>query len=201
MKKNLKSLANYKYLENIIDLKNKRTVQFTYLVLTIIALMFFGLFAINPTLSTIAKLQKELADSEFVDDQLRRKIQNLSSLQQGYAIIQNDLPEIESSVPKSPQAPILIAQIQSVAKTNSISLLSTQVFPVELNQIASPTKSHGTFSFIILGQGTNASISDFVDKISKIQRVISLDQITLTKKADSSNLLQISLRGSAYFKK
>lgn len=201
MKKNLKSLSNYKYFENIIDLKNKRTVQFTYLVLTIIALIFFGLFAINPTLSTIAKLERELADNQFVDDQLGRKIQNLSSLQGSYAGISNDLPEIESSIPKNPQAPILIAQIQSVAKTNSITLLSTQVFPVELNQNVNPTKSHGTFSFIILGEGSNANISDFVDRISKIQRVISLDQITLAKKADSGSLLQVSLRGSAYFKK
>ena len=59
MKKNFKNL-NLAYIENVIDLKNKRAVQFTYLVLTIIALTFFGLFAINPTLSTIAKLQKEI---------------------------------------------------------------------------------------------------------------------------------------------
>lgn len=200
MKKDLKSL-NLQYFENAIDLKNKRTVQFTYLVLTIIALTFFGLFAINPTLTTIAKLQKELDDNQFVDDQLGRKIQNLSSLQQSYASIQDDLPAIESSIPKNPKAPILIAQIQSVAKTNSITLISTQVFPVELIQNAKTDKSHTTFSFIILGQGTNSNISDFVDRMSKIQRVISLDQITLTKKADSSDLLQISLKGSAFFKK
>jgi Tfp pilus assembly protein PilO len=200
MKKNLKSL-NLQYFENVIDLKNKRTVQFTYLVLTIIALIFFGLFAINPTLTTIAKLERELDDNQFVDDQLGRKIQNLSSLQASFVTIQDDLPAIDASIPKNPQAPILIAQIQSVAKDENITLLSTQVFPVELDQNATKNKSHGTFSFIILGEGSNQSISAFVDRISKVQRVISLDQITLTKKADSSELLQISIRGSAYFKK
>ena len=200
MKKNLKNL-NLAYFENVIDLKNKRTIQFTYLVLTIIALTFFGLFAINPTLTTIAKLERELDDNQFVDDQLQRKIQNLSSLQTSYAGISNDLPMIESSIPKNPQAPILIAQVQSVAKTNNVTLLSTQVFPVELNQYAKTDKSQSAFSFIILGEGTKSSISDFVDRMSKMQRVISLDQITLTKRADSSDLLQISLRGSAYFKK
>lgn len=201
MKKNFKSLANYKYFENVIDLKNKRTVQFTYLVLTIIALIIFGLFAINPTLSTITKLQKELDDNRYVDDQLGRKIQNLTSLQGSYATIQDDLPAIESSIPKNPQAPILIAQIQSVAKDESITLLSTQVFPVGLTPNATKNPTDGTFTFIILGQGINQNISAFIDKISKIQRVISFDQITLTKKADSSELLQISIRGSAYFKK
>ena len=196
MKKNLKNL-NLAYFENVIDLKNKRTIQFTYLVLTIIALTFFGLFAINPTLTTIAKLERELDDNQFVDDQLQRKIQNLSSLQTSYAGISNDLPTIESSIPKNPQAPILIAQVQSVAKTNNVTLLSTQVFPVELNQYAKTDKSQSAFSFIILGEGTKSSISDFVDRMSKMQRVISLDQITLTKRADSSDLLQISLRGSA----
>ena len=200
MKKNLKNL-NLAYFENVIDLKNKRTIQFTYLVLTVIALTFFGLFAINPTLTTIAKLERELDDNQFVDDQLQRKIQNLSSLQTSYAGISNDLPMIESSIPKNPQAPILIAQVQSVAKTNNVTLLSTQVFPVELNENAKTDKNQSAFSFIILGEGSNSSISDFVDRMSKMQRVISLDQITLTKRADSSDLLQISLRGSAYFKK
>ena len=199
MKKNIKSL-NLQYFENVIDLKNKRTVQFTYLVLTIMALTFFGVFAINPTLSTIAKLHKELADNQFVDDQLGRKIQNLSSLQQSYATTQDDLPIIESSVPKNPQAPILLAQAQSVAKESNITLISTQVFPVELNQNSKINKNYSTFSFILLGQGTISDISDFVDRLSKIQRVISLDQINLTKKADSSDMLQISIRGSAYFK-
>lgn len=197
MKKNFKNL-NLAYIENVIDLKNKRAVQFTYLVLTILALTFFGLFAINPTLSTIAKLQKELEDNKFVDEQLERKIQNLSVLQRSYAEIQNDLPIIEDSVPKNPQAPILIAQIQSVAQSTGINLLNSQVFPVELNQ--SSKKNYSTFSFIVLGEGTKTDISDYVERISKIQRIVSLDQINLIKKADTSSLLQISIRGSAFFK-
>lgn len=197
MKNNFKNI-NLQYFENIIDLKNKRAVQFTYLVLTIIALIFFGLFAINPTLSTIAKLQKELDDNKFVDEQLEKKIQNLSILQRSYGQIQDDLPIIEDAIPKNPKAPILLAQIQSLAESSGLDLLNSQVFPVDLIQTSK--KNYISFSFVVLGEGTQSSIGDFINKISGMERIVSLDQINLTKRADSSGLLQVSVRGSAYFK-
>ncbi len=201
MKRNFKNLANYKYFESLIDLKSQRTIQLTYLILTIIALIFFGVFAINPTLSTIAKLQKELSDNQFVDESLQRKISNLSSLQQSYSLLTADLPTINNSIPKTPIAPILVAQIQSIAKLAGITILSSQVFPVQLTAKGTNSEKFQTFTFIILGQGLNSNITSFIDGLSKMQRIISLDQVTLTKKADQGDILQISLRGSAYFKK
>lgn len=199
MKKDLKSIANYKYLESLIDIKNKRTVQFAYLTFTIIALIFFGIFAINPTLSTIAKLQKELSDNQFVDEQLQRKISNLSTLQSSYANIQNDLSVIDSAIPTNPQAPILIAQIQSIASSSNIAILSAQVLPVELGKQNSSQK-YGSFSFTILGQGSQDNISQFISALSTMQRIISLDQITVTKKDDGTGNFQVSIRGSGIFK-
>ena len=53
--------------------KKDRTQKVTTLAMTLIALSFFGLFAINPTLSTISRLQKELEDAKFVDQHLKGK--------------------------------------------------------------------------------------------------------------------------------
>ena len=199
MKNNLKNIANYKYFETLIDVKSKRTIQFTYLTLTIVALIFFGIFAINPTLSTIAKLQKELSDNQFVDQQLQTKINNLSTLQTSYANLQPDISVIDEAVPKTPQAPILIAQIQSVANETNISILNAQVLPVQLSQ-ATGTQTNGSFSFTVLGQGSEDNIYKFISNLANMQRIISLDQITVTRQDDGTGNFQASIRGSGLFK-
>lgn len=199
MKKNLKNLANYKYFENLIDAKNQRTIQFIYLVFTIIALIFFGIFAINPTLSTIAKLQKELSDNQFVDEQLQRKINNLSKLQTSYANLGPDIEMIDNSVPKTPQAPNLIAQIQSVAIAANVNVLSVQVQPVQLIEPGN-SKKNGSFSFSIFVLGTQSNIYSMISSLLAMQRVISIDEITITKKNEESSSFQASIRGSGIFK-
>ena len=79
-----KKLQQKKYFQMLPDFKEERTRKFTTLVFTLLALSFFGLFAISPTLSTIANLNKQLSDNEFVDSQLQNKINNLYTLQQDY---------------------------------------------------------------------------------------------------------------------
>lgn len=199
LKKSFKSIGNYKYLESVLDLKNKRTVELTYLSLTIVALIFFGVFAINPTLSTIAKLQKELSDNQFVENQLQKKITSLSSLQTAYNALQSDLPIINSSIPKNPQAPLLLGQVQSVAKSSGVSIISDQIFPIELENKTAPTKKQGSFIFSILMEGSEDKLGLFINGISNMRRVISIDQITYTKKADDSETFQLSIKGTAFF--
>src|SRR3989344_8503364 len=94
-----------KYFEYLPDLKKEKTQKYSSIIFSLISLSFFGLFAINPTLSTIAKLKKELSDAKFVDSELAEKIANLSSLQEKYNIVEQDIPFVLAAVPKNPQIP------------------------------------------------------------------------------------------------
>lgn len=199
--KPLKNLNTKKYLNAIPDLrKNKRTTEITYLILTLIALIFFGLAAINPTLSTIAKLRKELEDSKFVDSQLQTKISNLATLQEEYQAISSDLPLIDEAVPKMPLAPLLAAQIQSVAQSSSVTILTLQMLPVELTKKTTGKEKYGTSPFSILIEGQYSDLYNFLDSLSRMQRIVSIEQISMLKKSEDSTTLQLNIRGSGYFK-
>src|SRR4051794_1976618 len=89
---NLTAAKYREYLKLLPSIHDERTQLITMLIFTFVALSFFGLFAINPTLSTIVELKKELSDSQFVDQQLTNKINNLESLQQRYNLLGPDLP-------------------------------------------------------------------------------------------------------------
>lgn len=65
--KDLLKNTKIKYLQLLPNLKGEKTQKFTTLILTFFALSFFGLLAINPTISTISELNKELEDNKFVD--------------------------------------------------------------------------------------------------------------------------------------
>lgn len=185
---------NYGFLSN---LKGERTQKFTTIVLTVIALAIFGIFAINPTISTIAMLRKELDDNTLVDNKLTEKINNLSTLQKKYNGMQKDLPLILSAVPKGAEVPLLAAQIQSIAKETNVSIENFQSFQVEVGNTPSPRK-YSSFSFTVSAVGTYNDLYNFLKTLSNMQRVVSLDLLSLTKKT-AVNQVDLSVKGEAYF--
>src|SRR6266699_3633243 len=111
------SAAKYReYLKLLPDMQKENVRAITMLIFTFAALSFFGVFAINPTLSTIITLKKQLADSSFVAEQLLTKINNLSALQTKYNLLQNDLPVLLEAIPDNAAAPTLMGQVVGLAQ-------------------------------------------------------------------------------------
>ncbi len=195
----IKDLKKSKYAELIPDFKEEKTRKFTTLALTIIALSFFSLFAINPTLSTIAKLNKEIEDNKFVHEQLQRKINNLTELQQKYSQVQQDLSSIYSSIPQKSDIPLLVGQIQTLARENSLEVTSLQTFQVEVSEGGSKNK-FTSFSFSVNANGNYQNISEFINDLVNMQRIINIENLAITRRTTETNSLQLSLRGTAFFK-
>ena len=195
-----KNLQKKKYFEMLPDFKEERMQKFTTLVFTIVALSFFGLFAINPTLSTIANLNKQLEDNKFVDQQLQSKINNLYLLQQKYNELTPDLPYVLDSFPKNPQAPLLVGQLQSLAKSSNITVNSLQTFEVEVPNSSVTTKKFYAFSFSISASGSYENISKFIDSVVKMQRIVSINIFSLSKNSGEGPSTQLNFKGTAYFK-
>lgn len=180
---------------------NKNTRKFTTIILTLIALSFFGLFAINPTLSTIAKLQKELEDNQFIDNSLRQKISNLSILQQKYSVLQNDIPIILNTIPQDSQIPLVMGEIQSIVKQSNIQLESLQNFQVELVKNNDTNNKYYSFEFSVSGFGSYDNISKFINSLVNMQRLIQIEALSINRQTDSNTSLRFTLRGMAFYKK
>ncbi len=195
-----KNLQKKKYFEMLPDFKEERMQKFTTLVFTIIALSFFGLFAINPTLSTIANLNKQLSDSKFVDQELQSKINNLYLLQEKYGQLTPDIPYVLDSFPKNPQVPLLIAQLQSLAQSSNVAITGLQTFEIEIPNSSVNTKKYYAFSFSISANGSYESISKFIDSMIKMQRIVSINILSLSRNSGEGPSTQLNFKGTAYFK-
>lgn len=194
----LKELQKNKYLKLFPDFREERTQKITYIALTFVALSFFGLLAINPTLSTISKLTKELKDNRFVEQQLQKKINDLSVLQEKYNALQSDLPYVYSAVPTNPNAALLVAQIQSLTQSSKVKLKTVQVFSVDSD---SGKKQYSAFNFSLNATGNFSEIAKFISSLSSMRRITVQNIISITKQTGKENTLLLTVKGEAFFKK
>jgi Tfp pilus assembly protein PilO len=191
-----------KYLALMPDLKQENTKKFTAIVLTLSASIILGLFAINPTFSTVANLQKQISDNQFVDQQLQTKINNLSALRQKYTGLQNDLPVVYEAIPQSPEIPPLVAQVQTIAQNSNFKLNNFQTFTVDLSKQPTTAQKYSTFDFGFSGQGSYTDMTNFLDKLTNFQRIITIDNLSISRVStnDNQSALQLSVKGTALFK-
>ncbi len=175
-----------------------KNIKYT-VILTLGTTILFALFAINPTISTIVKLRREINDSRFVEKRLSEKIKNLSSLSSEYQNIQKDLPFILDAIPLRPEAPTLVAQIQSIANDSEVRISKLDVASINLTTQDASTSS--SFAFEITGQGDYENLQKFISDLINMQRIVSVDSISITKDAETNENLEINIKGSSYFKK
>lgn len=199
MKKLIKTSNYEKYYKDFVPyLKKEKSQKYLLIILSLSASIFFFIFAINPTLSTIAKLKKQISDAKYVEGMLSQKINNLSSLTQEYQTIESDIPYIMDANPKNPQVPILVGQIQTLGKDSSIEVTNIEVKPVNL---ISPTSTQSSsLNFEISGKSTYDNMQKFIDDLNKMQRALSIVGIQASKSLEGEGL-DFIIKAQAYFKK
>ena len=202
MQDTTKNIIKIKYFPKLPYLSQERSQKFFAIVLTLLALSFFGFFAINPTVSTIVKLRKEVSDSEFVYKELETKIKNLSILRKQYSSMQTDLPVVTDGITTQPDVHLLFAQVQGAAQKSNIKLSKLQNFEIEiLKNNKTLGKKYYSYSFAIAGSGPFENISDFVSTITNMQRIIDIDIFSISSAAEQSNQpLEFNIQGTAFFK-
>ena len=192
--------SNYdKYYKDLIPVfKKEKNQKYLFIILSLSASIVFILFAINPTLSTISKLKKQIEDAIIVEQQLSDKINNLSKLNDEYNSIKKDLPIVMDAVPNSPQAPNLVSLIQSLAQQSSVNLTSVNISTVNLNPTVS-TKS-SMFEFEISGDSSYENTNIFISKLIRMQRALTINSIQISK-SKAEEKIEMLIDGQAYFKK
>lgn len=204
MEKKLDKQTLKKRYEDIIPLfKEEKTQNFTTTVLTLIAFVIFGLFAINPTITTIAQLRKQLSDSQFVYDKLQEKINNLKTLQVQYAQMTDDLGLVLKAIPESPTIPLVTGQVHALVVKNNLELIRLQVLQIELSASnasnSAVLKQNGSFVFLLDAKGTTVDTARFLSSLINTQRIITIDTLSATRDSEKTGLMTISLRARAYF--
>lgn len=193
------TLYKQKYGKLFTDQDKKRTTAYTYLILTLFTVSFFGFFAIKPTLSTISTLQKEKSDSQQVLEELNKKLAALQTLSAQYE--QMGAPTINlinAAVPPSPQIPELTRKIEVIAHENNLDVRRLDFGSIEIFPQTKSDSPIFSFIFTISAEGNTSDVNHFISKLINIDRIITLEQVTTN---NIEGLQDASITGRAYFYK
>lgn len=193
--------SNYdRYYKNLVPyLRKENSQKYFYIILSISASIFFLIFAINPTLTTIVNLRKQISDAKFVEARLSEKINNISSLTIQYNEIENDLPILFDAIPNNPNAPELVGQIRTLGQEAEVEITSVEVLPLILT--AKISTSSSTFNFEVTGSSTFDNTQSFINNLINMQRVVSINSIQVSKSSKIEDEVDFNLSGFVFYKK
>ncbi|OGD62184.1 hypothetical protein A2160_01385 [Candidatus Beckwithbacteria bacterium RBG_13_42_9] len=183
--------------------------------LTILASLFavtlLAIFAIKPTLTTIASLTKEIEDKQKISLQLETKTKALQSAEANYSQIVSQIPLIETVLPTKPDFARLEQEIEYLAWQHQVIISSGNFggFVVagketeKKDDSKRPTESAGTkdISFNLIAGGSYQNLKEFIQDLENLDRVIVIGSINFTKESEIKGVeLQVSIMGKAFYK-
>lgn len=200
-----------RYQRYFVDLRalyqRKDVVIYTGLTLSLFAVAFFGLFALRPTLVTIASLTKEIRSKRETEQKLQTKINDLRQAQINYAQVASSVYLVNQALPTNSSLPEIIYQIEGLAQKNNLTLNSLTFMPVDIiNKNPKQKSVSKTFSpaseigFDLTIKGNYENIKAFLDSLEKLRRIIIVDSFRLNQtKVEEETTMNLNLAGRAFY--
>jgi Tfp pilus assembly protein PilO len=184
---------------------SKKTKTYSGIVFTLLAITFFAIFAIKPTLIIISQLIKETKDQKEVNKVLEEKINDLSKAQSQYSKISKDLYLVDQSLPLKPEASLLIKELEVLAYYSSVELVSFKVNQTFVNASQEQLNSEktaentGTIYFSITASGNYDSLKTFLKSLDNLRRIILVDSFSFKSNTLENEKLTLTLNAKAYY--
>lgn len=199
----LQNLSPKQYKEVIKllpDMHKEKNKAILMIIFTFFALALLGIFAINPTVSTIFTLQKQVQENQRIFEQLTTKMNALSSLQQQYTNLTNDLPFVYDAIPKEAQVPFLAAQIQNIAAQTNVTIQSFRVSEIPLTSGSPTDQTAWSFTVTLEVRGTYDDLTSFATLLTDFSRIVTIDSIAISKDKQERDLV-LHIKSREYFKR
>lgn len=193
-----KTARYFTYIEPVLKIPIVKT--YGPLIFNIIALIIFIIFAIKPTLETIAVLQKQLSLQQETLQKITQKSENLSLARKNYQQIdQNTKLKIQIAFPQNPNLATLTKSLEEIARASQASISALQVQPLTIErQTTGVTLQEISFTFNT--EGSFNTLKKVLESLNVSERIISWGSISFSKIEGQSSLL-MSLSGKGYYLK
>ncbi len=204
----------YQSLEPILSKPKSRA--YTTIVFSFLAISLFGWYAIRPTIQTIIVLKREISDKIEINKKMEDKITALIEAQANYQEVESLLPAVDQALPIIPDAVPLLIQLRNLASMSGTLITTVQLPSVPLTGQEpgpgtgkTPANKHQLYDVAIAVQGSYQNIRTFLEGITSMRRIVSVDSVTVTpisagfvgteSAIPSSRLLQLALKLKAYY--
>lgn len=160
----------------------KEVMISTYLIVSLFTVSFFAVVFIRPTAVTIAKLWREIQDKKVVYTQLEKKIRNLEEAQAIFTTIEKDLVYLDRALPASHDYSRFLREIEYLGFSHGLEITSARYDGVELyssNEASKEAKKIDEYSYTLSVKGSFSQIYSFIADFERLDRLVSLQSITI----------------------
>lgn len=190
-----KDYLRYKeFFLNIINVYYSRPNLRIYLelMLSIVAIIVFSVFAIRPTVLTILELNNEIKSKQDLIGKLQQKTRDLETANNLFSSSTEDIKLIDQAVPDNSSPDIFIKKIEELAKNNSLQILAFSMADVSIKG----QESKNELPFTISVTGTYSNINLFLENLEKQIRPAIINSFTINSViVDGSKKLTLLLDG------
>lgn len=155
--------------------KNKKVLIFSSLL--IIPLLLFYLFLIQPAQDKIAALQKQVQNSSEELNKVRKAARELPKHEQDFLKAKEIFELTSVLLPKSQEIPDLLRNISDLGRQSGLDFLSF------IPGIETPKDFYAEIPLDIKIRGPYHNLGLFLDKISKLERIVTVNNVK-TEKVD-----------------
>lgn len=152
---------------------------------TVILIIFFVVFAISPTVTTISSLIGQINAKELEQSQLKDKINQVIKAQDLYSQVQEKYSLVTQSLPDQPSYYQAANQVFGVATSASVPLDGLSIV---LSSPVSTTENLKSFSIPTSFTGSFTQISAALDNLILNRRLIQIPSVAFSlSKSDTSS--------------
>lgn len=168
-----------KYPFKLEENQKQTFVVYAYIIFTLFAVSLFGIFAINPILSTISNLKRQYSDNKFIEQSLINKLDALKSLDNSYLQNYSLLEKAYIAIPETSQIPIFTRKIEVLATQHGLNIKQLDMGKVELSPAGKKADGDYSLSFHLSLEGTEEAINNFISDIIDLDRIVGIDTIAI----------------------
>lgn len=176
------------------------------IVMSLVIVAIFAVFALRPTLITIVTLRKTILESRKMLQQLQSKTTNVQRAAELLETIKSSLARVDLGITKEgADYRSITTQIEMITRQAGVQLQSESLGATLLYSrvIApyNPNKSQGVVALPVTLRvsGSYANIVDFLRALTNMERVMGIDSIVVTKEGGSrEGVVTVSLNVSGY---
>lgn len=198
--------ARYKhYYRQIWKYYQKPVVKVSFaLLLTIFTIIFFAVFAIKPTLVTIAELLKTIEEKEEVLAKLKKKAAALNSAQNEYSLNSDGIARLNQAVPDDKDVQELMTMVEATAAHHALVIDSFSFSELEYKKNPSLPDAV-TIPFTISLTADYVSLKSFLHDLVRLPRFLSVESISFSEPdgsddpTSSTDSIQLSIRLNAHY--
>ncbi len=157
------------------------------LVLSLVGVMFFALFALRPTLNTMSSLLNEIEEKEEVDVALSRKISALATAQNEFITFGDRFSILDETIHTNMSLEVALIYMEYLVARENLSLAGLQIreFPLILTAPADTgqelrlgDREIQPYAFQVAFRGSYSDVIRFFEAIESVKPIFSVQEFT-----------------------